>query len=60
MTIKKPATILTDNERNKSQETLLRSYFSPRLLRFGSIQSLTAGGSGKAAEGNKGGAKPRP
>jgi hypothetical protein len=37
-----------------------KSYKSPSLIYYGAIKDLTSGGTGKAAEGEKGKAKPRP
>jgi hypothetical protein len=37
-----------------------RRYLTPRLVEYGAVRELTAGGSGKASESQQGQAKPRP
>jgi len=52
--------MVTKNDNSPNRKSEQRRYHAPRLLMFGSIQSLTAGGSGNASEGEMGQAKPRP
>ncbi len=46
--------IVTKNDNSPNRKSEQRRYHAPRLLMFGSIQSLTAGGSGNAREGKSG------
>mgnify|MGYP006280941385 FL=1 len=46
---------------NQDQDTITRKPYSPpRLTVYGAVRDLTAGGSGKSSENNKGKAIPRP
>lgn len=49
-----------DNSVRAPNIVRLLPYVAPRLASFGCLTELTSGGSGKASEGEKGMAKPRP
>ena len=52
---------MTTRDNTKPQNgSAQRAYQKPRLMKYGVIEDLTAGGSGKASEGNKGEGKARP
>lgn len=51
---------LTEDHEQQVQHSKARPYNPPRLLVYGAVREITSGGSGKANEGNMGGAKPRP
>lgn len=55
MAINSTIRFLKDKKNEQMALTSLRTYHSPHLLVFGSIQNLTAGGSGPTLETNPGG-----
>lgn len=50
----------TEEPTAKAQKSRAHPYHPPRLVMYGAVRELTAGGSGNANEGEKGQAKPRP